>query len=153
MAESVGRWMEQALALALDQGPAGRADVPVGALVVDPGGTVIGQGRNSRESLADPTAHAEILALRQAGSRRGQWRLDGCTLVCTLEPCAMCAGAVVAARLDRLVFGAFDPKAGACGSVWDLVRDSAALHQPEVIAGVLEDRCAAALTAYFQAKR
>jgi tRNA(adenine34) deaminase len=128
-------------------------DVPVGAVVVSPDGRLLGAGRNRREMTGDPTAHAEVLALRQAAASWGRWRLEGCTLVVTLEPCVMCAGALVAARVDRLVLGAWDPKAGATGSVWDLVRDQRALHAVEVIGGVREDECAAVLQDFFAARR
>ncbi len=128
-------------------------DVPVGALVLDADGRLIGLGRNRREETGDPTAHAEVLALRQAALTRGEWRLEGCTLVVTLEPCVMCAGALVAARVQRLVLGAWDPKAGATGSVWDLVRDQRANHAVEVIGGVREQECAAQLRGFFEAQR
>ncbi|UJH71632.1 tRNA adenosine(34) deaminase TadA [Ornithinimicrobium sp. INDO-MA30-4] len=128
-------------------------DVPIGAVVAGPDGAVVGQGRNVREEAHDPTGHAEIVALRAAGEALGRWRLDGCTLVVTLEPCVMCAGAIVAARLDRVVFGAFDDKAGATGSVWDLTRDSAALHQVEVVGGIRADECAALLADFFKERR
>lgn len=129
------------------------SDVPVGAVVVDAEGTVIGRGHNEREATGDPTAHAEIVAIRQAAAARGRWRLDGCTLVVTLEPCAMCAGAVVLARLDRLVYGAVDPKAGAVGSLWDLVRDRRLNHRPEVVSGVLAEECGALLREFFAGHR
>ena len=128
-------------------------DVPVGALVVAADGEVVGRGRNRREADQDPTAHAEVLALREAAVRRGSWRLDGCTLVVTLEPCTMCAGAAVLARVDRIVFGAWDPKAGAVGSLWDVVRDRRLNHRPEVIAGVLEDESGTVLRDFFAARR
>jgi tRNA(adenine34) deaminase len=128
-------------------------DVPVGALVLDADGRLVGLGRNRREETGDPTAHAEVLALRQAALSRGEWRLEGCTLVVTLEPCVMCAGALVAARVQRLVLGAWDPKAGATGSVWDLVRDQRANHAVEVIGGVREQECAAQLRAFFESQR
>jgi tRNA(adenine34) deaminase len=128
-------------------------DIPIGAVVIGPDGTVIARSRNAREAAVDPTAHAEILALRAAASALGSWRLDGCTLVVTLEPCAMCAGAVVLARVARLVYGATDPKAGAAGSVWDLVRDRRVNHRPEVVSGVLADECAALLREFFDARR
>ncbi|HYO33393.1 MAG TPA: tRNA adenosine(34) deaminase TadA [Nocardioidaceae bacterium] len=128
-------------------------DVPVGAVVMDPDGAVIGTGHNAREATADPTAHAEILAIRQAASSMGGWRLDGCTLVVTLEPCTMCAGAVVLARLSTLVFGAYDPKAGAAGSLWDVVRDRRLNHRPQVIGGVLEKETADILRAFFATRR
>jgi tRNA(adenine34) deaminase len=141
--------MRSALAEARRSGP----DVPVGALVFDDAGEIIGAGHNAREATADPTAHAELLAIRSAAARRGSWRLTGCTLVVTLEPCTMCAGAVVLARLDRVVYGATDPKAGAVGSLWDVVRDRRLNHRPEVIAGVLEDECAELLRSFFAGLR
>lgn len=144
-------WMDEPLRLArqcLDHG-----DVPVGAAVLGPDGGLLGTGRNVRELEQDPVGHAEILALRSASLMRGTWRLDGCTLLVTLEPCVMCAGALIQARVQRVVFGAWDDKAGACGSVWDLVRDRAALHRVEVVAGVREPECAALLTAFFQSRR
>lgn len=128
-------------------------DVPVGAVVLDPSGAVIGRGHNQREASGDPTAHAEVIAIREAAQARGGWRLDGCTLVVTLEPCAMCAGATVLARLDRLVYGAADPKAGAVGSLWDLVRDRRLNHRPEVLPGVLADECGALLREFFAGHR
>ncbi len=129
------------------------ADVPVGAVVVGPDGRLLGVGRNRREETGDPTAHAEVLALRQAAATWGEWRLEGCTLVVTLEPCVMCAGALVLARVERLVLGAWDPKAGATGSVWDLVRDQRANHAVEVVGGVREDECARLLRDFFGAQR
>ncbi len=131
----------------------GTGDVPVGAVVVGPEGEVLGRGRNAREATADPTAHAEVLALREAAGRLGRWRLDDCTLVVTLEPCAMCAGALVLARVPRLVLGAWDPRAGACGSVHDLVRDRRLNHRVQVVGGVLEDECGALLREFFTARR
>ncbi len=128
-------------------------DVPVGAVVLGPSGTVIGTGHNVREVAADPTGHAEVLALREAAATRGQWRLDGCTLVVTLEPCTMCAGAAVLARIDRLVFGAYDEKAGAVGSLWDVVRDRRLNHRPEVIAGVLAEESTLLLDEFFRTHR
>ncbi len=128
-------------------------DVPVGAVVVDADGVVVGRGRNAREATGDPTAHAEVLALREAAATLGRWRLDDCTLVVTLEPCAMCAGAVVLARVPRLVLGAWDPKAGATGSVHDLVRDRRLNHRVEVVGGVLEAECAALLRDFFADRR
>ena len=125
------------------------SDVPVGAVVIDETGAVIGVGRNEREALGDPTAHAEVLALRAAARHRGEWRLSGCSLVVTLEPCTMCAGAAVLARVDRIVFGAHDEKAGAAGSMWDLVRDRRLNHRPEVISGVLADESSALLREFF----
>ena len=129
------------------------SDVPIGAVVVDPDGTVVGTGRNRREADHDPTAHAEVVALRHAAAARGEWRLAGCTLVVTLEPCTMCAGAVVLSRVDRLVFGAFDPKAGAVGSLWDVVRDRRLNHRPEVLSGVLADESSALLREFFEGHR
>jgi tRNA(adenine34) deaminase len=149
-----GDWpalMRRALAAAEEALPAG--DVPVGALVVDPAGTVLATAFNERELTGDPTAHAEVLALRRAAAAVGEWRLSGCTLVVTLEPCTMCAGAAVLARVDRVVYGAVDPKAGAAGSLWDVLRDRRLNHRPEVVGGVLEDECAAALRAFFAAHR
>ena len=129
------------------------ADVPIGAVVVDANGDVLASGHNRREVDADPTAHAEVLALREAARARGEWRLDGCTLVVTLEPCAMCAGASVLSRVDRLVFGAYDEKAGAVGSLWDLVRDRRLNHRPEVVAGVLAGECGALIRGFFDPHR
>lgn len=128
-------------------------DIPVGAVVLDPAGRVIAAAANRREADRDPTAHAEILALRQAAEVLGTWRLEGCTLAVTLEPCPMCAGAIVLARIDRLVFGAADPKAGAAGSVWDLVRDRRLNHRPEVISGVQASECSAELAGFFREHR
>jgi tRNA(adenine34) deaminase len=141
------------LALAQAAGCAATGDVPVGAVVLDAGGAVLGEGRNEREASGDPTAHAELLALRAAARRRGEWRLPGCTLVVTLEPCTMCAGALVLARVDRVVYGAADPKAGAVGSLWDVVRDRRLNHRPEVVGGVLADECGALLRAFFGDRR
>ena len=143
--------MRQALALAATA--AGEDDVPVGAVVLDATGTVIGTGRNTRERDADPTGHAEIVAMREAAAARGEWRLEGCTLVVTLEPCTMCAGALVAARIERLVFGAFDEKAGAVGSLWDVVRDRRLNHRPEVVSGVLADESTELLRDFFLTHR
>ncbi|MEV5480517.1 MULTISPECIES: nucleoside deaminase [Streptomyces] len=167
--------MRQALAEAARA--TGTGDVPVGAVVLSADGTVLGTGHNAREATGDPTAHAEILALRAAartlreeasragspqtesggdsgrgggGRRAGEWRLTDCTLVVTLEPCTMCAGALVLARVDRVVYGARDAKAGAAGSLWDVVRDRRLNHRPEVITGVLEAECAELLTAFFR---
>lgn len=128
-------------------------DVPVGAAIYGPAGDLLGVGRNVRELENDPTGHAEIIALRAASERSGSWRLDGATLVVTLEPCLMCAGALIQARVQQVVFGAWDEKAGACGSVWDVVRDRAALHRVEVVAGVREAECAALLTEFFVGRR
>jgi len=143
------------MGLALDlAATAGRdGDVPVGAVVVSPAGDVVGEGRNLREVLGDPTAHAEVVALRAAAATLGSWRLSGCTLVVTLEPCTMCAGAAVLARLDRIVYGAADPKAGAAGSLFDVVRDRRLNHRPEVVPGVLPDRCGALLLEFFGTHR
>ena len=142
-----------ALALAEAAEASRHDEVPVGALVLDGNGRIIGTGHNRREIDADPLGHAELIALRSAAEFTGRWRLDGCTLVVTLEPCVMCAGAIVGSRIARLVFGAFDDKAGAVGSVWDIPRDRASLHHPEVYAGVQESACAALLTDFFAAKR
>jgi tRNA(adenine34) deaminase len=141
--------------LALDEAVAAPAtgDVPVGAVVLDSHGHVVGRGRNAREADRDPTAHAEVLAIRAAAVALGGWRLAGCTLVVTLEPCTMCAGAIVLARLDRLVYGATDEKAGAVVSLWDVVRDRRLNHRPEVVGGVLARECAALLTSFFDAQR
>ena len=128
-------------------------DVPIGAVVLGPTGSVIGRGHNARERDRDPTAHAELLAVREAADAVGEWRLTGCTLVVTLEPCTMCAGAIVLSRLDRLVFGAFDPKAGAVGSLWDVVRDRRLNHRPEVVGGVLAEECASLLDDFFAHQR
>jgi len=128
-------------------------DVPVGAVVLDATGSVIGRGHNVRERDGDPTGHAELVAVRRAAEALGEWRLSGCTLVVTLEPCTMCAGAIVLSRLDRLVFGAFDAKAGAVGSLWDVVRDRRLNHRPEVVGGVLADECAALLDDFFAHQR
>lgn len=128
-------------------------DVPIGAVVIDGDGAVVGRGHNQRELKVDPTAHAEVVAIREAAAARKSWRLDGLTLVVTLEPCTMCAGAAVLARLDRLVYGAADPKAGAVGSLWDVVRDRRLNHRPEVVSGVLADECGALLADWFAARR
>lgn len=144
---------EPAMQDAIAEARAAGADVPVGAVVLDEEGVVIGRGRNRREATADPTAHAEVVALRLAGQARGNWRLDGCSLVVTLEPCTMCAGAVLAGRLARLVYGARDPQAGAAGSVWDVLHDPR-LGQPiEVVGGVLAEDCAALLRDFFDRLR
>jgi tRNA(adenine34) deaminase len=128
-------------------------DVPVGAVVLSPAGTVLAVARNRREADGDPTAHAEILALRSAAAVVGSWRLEGCSLVVTLEPCTMCAGAAVLARVARVVYGAVDPKAGAVGSLWDVVRDRRLNHRPEVTGGVLEAECAQVLKEFFAGHR
>jgi len=141
------------LALAEARAALTTGDVPVGAVVLGPDGGVVGSGRNAREATGDPTAHAEVLAIREAAATLGAWRLDGCTLVVTLEPCLACAGAMILARVPRLVLGAWDEKAGACGSVWDVVRDRRALHQAEVVGGVREDDCGALLRDFFVTRR
>jgi tRNA(adenine34) deaminase len=128
-------------------------DVPVGAVVLDGAGRVVGVGHNRREQDRDPTAHAELIAMRAAAAELGEWRLTGCALVVTLEPCTMCAGASVLARVDRVVFGAWDPKAGAVGSLRDVVRDSRLNHRAEVVAGVLEDECGKLLRSFFVQQR
>lgn len=146
---------EKGMRAALDAARAAAAagEVPVGAVVLDPRGAIVGAAGNERESRGDPTAHAEVLALREAGSRLATWRLAGCTLVVTLEPCTMCAGAAVAARVDRIVYGPTDPKGGAIGSLWDVVRDRRLNHRPEVLGGLLADECAALLTEFFARHR
>jgi tRNA(adenine34) deaminase len=143
--------MRQALAEAA--AAAATADVPVGAVVLDAAGIVIGRGHNEREADADPAAHAEIVALRMAGKSRKDWRLDDCTLVVTLEPCTMCAGALLAGRVARLVYGAADPRAGAAGSVWDVLHDPRLGPPVEVIGGVLAGPCAALLQDFFSERR
>jgi tRNA(adenine34) deaminase len=140
-------------ALAVAAGALDTGDVPVGALVVSPAGSVLAAAPNARERDGDPTAHAEVLALRAAASAVGSWRLDGCTLVVTLEPCTMCAGALVLARVARLVYGAPDPKAGAVGSLWDVVRDRRLNSRPEVVGGVLAAESSALLRSFFAAHR
>lgn len=143
--------MHQALSIAKSALSTG--DVPVGAIVINRDGVVIGKGFNEREATNDPTAHAEIVALRSATSRLQNSRLDGCTLIVTLEPCAMCAGAIAQARISNLVFGAWDEKAGAVGSVWDVIRDPRALYKIDVTAGVLENQCAELLKTFFEGQR
>lgn len=138
------------LALAEAERAALSGDVPVGALVVDRSGDLLAVGHNERELTGDPTAHAEVLAIRRAAERLGGWRLTECTLVVTLEPCTMCAGAIVQSRIDRVVYGARDEKAGAAGSLWDVLRDRRLNHRPEVITGVLADACAEQLTTFFR---
>ncbi|MCW2764361.1 MAG: tadA 2 [Nocardioides sp.] len=147
-------WREPMLA-ALDEARAALAtgDVPIGAVVLDPAGAVIGRGRNVREAQSDPTGHAEVVALRAAAHGRGEWRLEGCTLVVTLEPCTMCAGAAVLSRVARIVFGAYDERAGAVGSLWDVVRDRRLNHRPEVISGVLATESSALLDGFFRDQR
>lgn len=135
-----------ALEVALESGP----DVPIGAAVFAPGGRLLASAHNAREELGDPTAHAEILALREAARALGDgWRLEGCTLAVTVEPCTMCAGALVLARVARVVFGAWEPRTGAAGSLWDVVRDRRLNHRPEVVGGVLENECVELLEAFF----
>ena len=143
--------MQQAISLAKET--ATKGDVPVGALVVDDSGNVFGQGANLREQDNDPTAHAEIVAIRNAAKKIGNYRLDELTMVVTLEPCGRCAGAIAQSRIKRLVFGSFDEKYGAVGSVWDLLRDSRAIYKPEVLSGVLENDCAQLLSDFFITKR
>ncbi|MGX1131718.1 tRNA(adenine34) deaminase [Streptomyces glaucescens] len=148
------RWRD-AMRLALDEAhkAARGGDVPVGAVVLAPDGTtVLATGHNEREATGDPTAHAEVLAIRRAAARLGEWRLSDCTLVVTLEPCTMCAGALVQSRVDRVVYGARDDKAGAAGSLWDVVRDRRLNHRPEVVEGVLAEECARLLTDFFRAR-
>jgi tRNA(adenine34) deaminase len=144
-------WMR--LALEEARAALGHEDVPVGCVVLDEDGTVLGRGRNRREESADPTAHAELVAMRAAAAKLGRWRLDACTVVVTLEPCAMCAGALAQARVARLVYGADDPKAGAVATLWDLVRDPRLPHRVEVHRGVLADECAEVLRAFFRQRR
>jgi len=146
--EAMAKAIELARAAATASG-----DVPVGAIILNKENEVIATGVNQRELMHNPVAHAEIVAIEKAASAIGNWRLEDCTLVVTLEPCAMCAGAIVQARIPRLVFGAWDEKAGAVGSQWDLLRDPRQLHKPEVIAGVMEKECAALLGEFFQEKR
>ena len=143
--------MQMALALADDASEVG--DVPVGAVVLNADGQIIGRGFNSREADGDPTGHAEVNALREAAAACGEWRLEGCTLVVTLEPCTMCAGAIVASRIERLVFGAFDDKGGAVGSLWDVVRDRRLNHRPEVVSGVMAAESIAKLQSFFATHR
>ena len=146
---------EPAMRVALAEAAAavGTGDVPVGAVIMDAGGVVVAQGRNRREADADPTAHAEIVAMRAAARARRSWRLDGLTLVVTLEPCTMCAGAMTEARLSRLVYGAADPRAGAVGSLWDVVRDQRLVPVPEVIGGVLAAECLKIIRTFFSERR
>ena len=143
--------MQQALLLAKDA--ANHGDVPVGAIIVDEKGAVIGRGKNERVKNNDPLAHAEIMAIKDASKNLSNWRFDQLTLIVTLEPCAMCAGAIAQSRFERLVFGSFDEKAGAAGSIWDLIRDARALTQIEVVSGVLADDCALVLSDFFASKR
>ena len=140
-------------ALSLAKVAADKGDVPVGAIVVNEAGEILGTGQNLREQSNDPTAHAEIIAIRQAAEKIGSWRLDNLTLVVTLEPCAMCAGAILQSRIKRLVFGAWDEKAGAVGSVMDVIRDPRALTKTEVISGIMEKECSEVLSNFFNIKR
>ena len=140
-------------ALSLAKVAADKGDVPVGAIVVNEAGEILGTGQNLREQSNDPTAHAEIIAIRQAAEKIGSWRLDDLTLVVTLEPCAMCAGAILQSRIKRLVFGAWDEKAGAVGSVMDVIRDPRALTKIEVISGIMEKACSEVLSEFFNTKR
>lgn len=154
MSESTGyvASFEPAMRAALEEAAAATAsgDVPVGAVVLDAGGAIVARGRNRREADGDPTAHAELVALRAAASAAGGWRLDGMTLVVTLEPCTMCAGAITAARISRLVYGAADPRAGAVGSLWDVVRDQRLASVPEVVSGTLSAQCLGIIRRFFQ---
>jgi tRNA(adenine34) deaminase len=143
--------MQQALLLAKEA--ANHGDVPVGAIIVDEKGEVIGRGKNERVKNNDPLAHAEIMAIKDASKKLSNWRFDQLTLIATLEPCAMCAGAISQSRFKRLVFGSFDEKVGAAGSIWDLIRDARALTQIEVVSGVLADDCALVLSDFFASKR
>lgn len=146
---------DTALGAALAEADAARerGEVPIGAVVISPAGDVIGAGGNERETASDPTAHAEVVALRAAGSALRSWRLDGCTLAVTLEPCTMCAGALVLARVARVVFGAWDPAYGAAGSLRDVLRDTRLNHNPEVVGGVRADECQARLDEFFASRR
>ena len=148
------QWVEP-MRLALDEarGALTTGDVPIGAVVLSPEGEVIGRGRNVREAVGDPTGHAEVVAIREAARAVGEWRLSGCTLLVTLEPCTMCAGAIVLSRLSRLVFAAYDDKAGAVGSLWDVVRDRRLNHRPEVVAGVLAREASGLLDDFFRTQR
>ena len=148
--------IEDAMRVALERarfGAIASGDVPVGAVMLDKNGSIIAVGNNQRELLRDPLGHAELIAIRSAARALGRWRLDDCTLIVTLEPCAMCAGAIVQSRIPKVVFGAWDEKAGAGGSVWDLMRDPRALSKVEVVSGVMKDECAALLSEFFSAQR
>ena len=149
--ETYEKLMSSALIAAADALKNG--DVPVGAIVLDPVGNVIGTGANRREIDNDPSAHAEVVAMREAAKKLNNWRLDGCTVVVTLEPCAMCAGAIAQSRVKTLIFGAWDEKAGAVGSVWDVLRDPRSPHRTEVISGILEKECADILAQFFKTQR
>jgi len=146
------RW-EPAMRRALTVAASAGADVPIGAVVLGPDGTELGAAHNEREATGDPTAHAEILALRRAAARLGAWRLEDCALVVTVEPCTMCAGALVLARIGTVVFGAWEPKTGAAGSLWDVLRDRRLTHRPEVLAGVLAEESATLLRGFFGDRR
>ena len=139
-------------AIAIASAATSTGDVPVGAIVINKDGVVVGKGSNEREANNDPTAHAEIVAIRNAASRLQNSRLDGCTLIVTLEPCAMCAGAIAQSRISHVIFGAWDEKAGAVGSVWDVLRDPCSIFKVEVTAGILEKECAALLKDFFSDK-
>ena len=148
--------IEDAMRVALERarfGAVASGDVPVGAVMLDKNGSIIAVGNNQRELLRDPLGHAELIAIRSAARALGRWRLDDCTLIVTLEPCAMCAGAIVQSRIPKVVFGAWDEKAGAGGSVWDLMRDPRALSKVEVVSGVMKEECAALLSEFFSAQR
>lgn len=149
--DAYAAWLGHALTAARASLASG--DVPVGAVVVDPRGEIVGTGWNVREAEGDPAGHAEVVALREAARHTGTWRLDGCTLAVTLEPCPMCAGALMLARVARIVFGAWDPKIGACGSVWDIPRDRRATHRAEVVGGIREEECAGLLRDFFTEQR
>lgn len=151
----LNREFNDAMQLALDLAAKAsqQGDVPVGAIVMNSLGKVVGRGFNTREVDNDPMNHAEVVALREAAIANGSWRLDDHTLVVTLEPCTMCAGAAVQSRISRIVFGAFDDKAGAVGSLWDVVRDRRLPHRPEVVSGVLADECSAILSEFFKTQR
>ena len=140
-------------ALSLARVAADNGDVPVGAIVVNEAGEILGTGQNLREQSNDPTAHAEVIAIRQAAEKIGSWRLDDLTIIVTLEPCAMCAGAIAQSRIKRLVFGAWDEKAGAVGSIMDVIRDPRALTKVEVITGIMEEECSKVLRDFFNTKR
>lgn len=143
--------MDEAIAIARKATSTG--DVPVGAIIINADGVIIGRGSNERKANSDPTAHAEIVAIRSATSRLQNSRLDGCTLIVTLEPCAMCAGAIAQSRISNLIFGAWDQKAGAVGSIWDVIRDPRALHKMNVTAGIREVECAKLLSDFFEGQR
>lgn len=144
---------DKAMQLALDEANRSGSDVPVGALLIDPDGNVVASAHNEREATADPTAHSEILAIQRAGKASKKWRLDQLTMVVTLEPCVMCAGAIIAARIPRLVFGAFDDRVGGAGSRYDLVRDSRLGSPVEVITGVMQQECSKVLKDFFEKRR